>query len=68
MTDLINPGLVVKSDGVNDQGIPFPLADGVSHPGRRGILGVSSSVGEDLAHKVTEQSLFRESALFPWEN
>jgi|ERR1700682_1787417 len=54
MTHLIDPGLVVKSDRIDDKRISFPIANRIPHPGWSGVPRVSSSIREDLAHKVIE--------------
>src|ERR1700722_7609583 len=35
MAGAVEPGFIVKSDGVADQRVAIPLADGVAHPERR---------------------------------
>src|SRR5437879_12854044 len=52
MTFLINPGSVIETDRVDDQGISFPFTDRVAHISGIQILGMSPPVGVDLAHDV----------------
>src|SRR4029077_12788131 len=50
----IERSLVVKTDRVGNQGVAFPLADGVSHPQETGILVMRTSICVDSPHKVIE--------------
>ena len=44
----IEPELIVEADGIDDQGIAFPFAGGVSVPGGVGVVGMSAAVHENL--------------------
>ena len=44
----VEPRLAVLPDRLDDERIAFPVADGVPHPGRLGVLRQRAAVGEDL--------------------
>src|ERR1700687_4074271 len=44
----IEPTLVIQPDRIDDKSISFPLADGIAHPCRFQIFGMTPSVGPDL--------------------
>src|ERR1700688_1877806 len=51
---LIEPGLVVETDRIDDESFSLPLSDRVSHPTGIRILGMSPSIGPDLADIVAK--------------
>ena len=59
----VEPGLAVLPDGLDDERVAFPPANGIAHPGRLRILRERPAVGEDLpvdgARFVQEQHQVR---------
>src|SRR5437660_4807072 len=53
-TSAIDPGLVVETDGVDDERVSLVSPNGVPHPSKIWILRVLAPIGEDLAHIVIE--------------
>src|ERR1700733_1597551 len=49
MAHIVEPGSIVKADAVDYQRVAFPMSYGVPHPHGIRILGMTSSVQEDLA-------------------
>src|SRR5581483_648731 len=54
MPAAIEPGLVVKADGVHHQGVAFPVPNRIAEPRRTQSRVVLASVGIDLPDKVRE--------------
>src|SRR5579864_1332281 len=53
MAEPVEPGLVVKSDGIHDQRrISLPMADGTSHPKRVRVFGKCTAIRINAAHGV----------------
>src|SRR5580693_8467320 len=46
------PSLIVEPYSIDDQRIAFPMANGVAHPARFGILHMAATIGKDLADVV----------------
>src|SRR3984893_273163 len=72
----IEPALVIQSDCVDDKIIALPPANGIAHPSGFEVLGVTPSVGPDLAphalvleeHKNAVRSLHDLKRLGPDQN
>ncbi len=45
----IEPAFFREGDGIHNESVTLPFADRVAHPGGRGIRGMASPVGPDLA-------------------
>src|ERR1700687_3511349 len=57
-----DPGLVVQADGVHDERSTIPTANRIPHPSRIEIGGMSSSIGPDLAQRVTRFEQHKHTA------
>src|SRR5579859_837619 len=49
---ITEPSLIVEPYSIDDQRIALPMANGVAHPTRFGILHMSAAIGKDLANVV----------------
>src|SRR5579864_1664538 len=54
MPDLVEPGLVVETNRIDDQSVSLPLSNRVAHPAGIQILGMPPPIGPDLADEVAE--------------
>src|SRR5207245_3315537 len=61
-TCAIDPGFVVKTDCVDDEGISLVPTNRVPHPRQIRILGMLAPIGEDLAYMVIELEQFNHPA------
>src|SRR5580658_5868204 len=52
IAELIQPGLVVETDGIHHQRVAFPFTNRVTQPTGIWVLGKLAAVGEDLAIEV----------------
>src|SRR5579862_789142 len=52
MAHLIEPGLIVETNGIDDEGVPLPFADRISHPRGANVLGMLTPIRKNLAHKM----------------
>jgi len=46
----IEPAFVIEADGVHNQSVAFPMADGITHVTGRDVVGMFAPVSENMAH------------------
>src|SRR5580704_1685276 len=54
MAHLIEPGLVVETDGVDNEGVSLPFSDRIAHPAWVQVFRMRPGIRPDLADIVTK--------------